>query len=53
MAKARYLNDVAAGLAGAFIGRYNNVDGYWALGFLRADHPGGSGNTARECASGT
>lgn len=46
MGKSRYLQDVAAGLLGTFIGRHNDIDGYWALGMLRADHPGiGGGET--------
>jgi hypothetical protein len=32
----RDLNGVAAGLAGSFTGRNNDIDGYWALGLLRS-----------------
>ena len=43
MARFRNLQDVAAGLVGAFISRHNDIDGYWALGLLRADLPDGEG----------
>jgi hypothetical protein len=34
MGRRRELTDVAVGLAGRFAGRYNDVDGYWAVGLL-------------------
>lgn len=34
MAGHRVLNGVAAGLLGSFIGRNNDIDGYWAIGKL-------------------
>lgn len=45
MARLRNLNNVAAGLLGTFMSRYNGIAGHWAMGVLRADHPGGSGTT--------
>lgn len=45
MARLRNLNNVAAGLLGTFMSRYNDIAGHWAMGILRADHPGGSGTT--------
>lgn len=34
MARRAELNGIAAGLAGKFTSRYNDIDGYWALGIL-------------------
>lgn len=34
MATRRQLSDVAAGILGAFVGRNNAIDGYWAIGVL-------------------
>jgi hypothetical protein len=45
MARFRNLQDVAAGMLGAFVSRNNDIDGYWALGMLCADHRNGSGAT--------
>lgn len=42
MSKFRLLNGVAAGLADSFIGRNNDIGGYWAMGVLyRASLRGG------------
>ena len=45
MALFRNLRDVAAGMLGAFVSRNNDIDGYWALGMLCADHRDGGGAT--------
>ena len=34
MAKRKLLNGVVAGLATTFVSRYNNINGYWALGIM-------------------
>jgi len=34
MAKRKLLNGVVAGLATTFVSRYNNINGYWALGVM-------------------
>ena len=34
MAKRKLLNGIAQGLATTFVSRYNNINGYWALGIM-------------------
>jgi hypothetical protein len=37
MASYKRLNGSAAGLLGTFVSRYNDVDGYWALGVIYSE----------------
>jgi hypothetical protein len=43
MPHLRDLKNIAFGMLGSFVGRYNSIEGYWALGRLYREGLGGDG----------